>query len=116
MTRQSPTTIFECTQTIDLNESSLEKVITDLQIKYKDTYDGIDAKFFLYSTSSKLALVKNFRDEAVGLLTDFTSEDVKGSPLAHLKEYSNTDQFKYWFKLSNLPMNPTAMSQENNQN
>lgn len=82
-------------------------------MKYRDTYDGIDAKFFLYSTSSKLAVVKNFREEAFELIKDFKSEDVKSSPLAHLKEYSNPDQFKYLFKLSNLPMNPTAMNQEN---
>ncbi len=72
-------------------------------MKYRDNLDGVSIQTYLYSTASKLAVVKNFREEAFNLHTDFTSQEVKVAPIVHLKDFIDPDQFKYLYKLSNLP-------------
>ena len=58
---------------------------------------------------SKLAIVNNFREEAFELLSEYSPEIVKEGHLCHLKDFLQQDQFKYLFRLSNLPMNPTML-------
>jgi hypothetical protein len=79
-------------------------------MKYRDSLDGVSVENYLYSTASKLAVIKNFRDEAFSQLKMKSPDEVRGSPICHIKDFTNTDQFKYGYKLSNLPMNPTALN------
>jgi hypothetical protein len=39
-------------------------------MKYRDTFDGLTVENYLYSTASKLALIKNFREEVFGLFSE----------------------------------------------
>lgn len=100
---------------MNLAETSLETVLTDLSLKYRDTLEGKTASNYLYTTTSKLAVVKNFREEALTLLCEYSQAEVKAAPVAHLKDFLSVDQFKYSYKLSNLPINPTALHQQSNQ-
>lgn len=109
-TRGNPHVVSECTKVVDVKSTSVEQLLTDLQMKYRDNLDGTSVTDYLYSTSGKLALVKNFRDEAFGLLARHPAEQIKQAPLIHLKDFSSTDQTKYLYKFSNLPMNPTALN------
>lgn len=60
----------ECTKVVDVKSTSVEELLTDLQMKYRDNLDGTSVIDYLYSNSGKLALVKNFRDEAFTLLAN----------------------------------------------
>jgi hypothetical protein len=81
-------------------------------MKYRESFDGISVTQFLYSNTSKLAVIKNFREEALGLAKGYTPDQVKKGALVHLKDFTDPEQFKYLFKLSNLPMNPTMLKQQ----
>ena len=59
-------------------------------------------------------MIKNFREEAINLLQIYPSEEIKDGEVAHLKDVYISDQFRYLFKLSNLPMNPTQFNAEIN--
>lgn len=80
-------------------------------MKYRPSLDGISVTQYLYSTESKLAIVKQFRDEACTLIGQYDKKDIKYSHVAHLKDYSSTEQCKFAYKLSSFPMNPTALNQ-----
>jgi hypothetical protein len=82
-------------------------------MKYRDTFDGLTVENYLDSTASKLALIKNFREEVFGLFSEQLPEQVRGSLICHLKDISgNLDQqCKQLYHLPNLPMNPTALKQ-----
>ena len=112
VTRGNLNSVIECTKIIDPLNTSLEQLLTDLQMKYRDNLEGVSLKSYLYSTASKLAVIKNFREEAFNLHTDFTSQEVKAAPLGYFKDFIDPDQFKFLYKLSNLPQNPTSINQQ----
>jgi len=68
VTRSNLNSIFECTKVIHPRTSTLEGLLTDLQMKYRDTYEGVSIINYLYSTASKLSVIKSFRDETQSLL------------------------------------------------
>ena len=63
-------------------------------MKYKDSLEGLTLETYLYSTASKLALIKNFRDEAFKLLSTNPSDIVRKAPICLLRDFTSTDQFK----------------------
>ena len=73
VSRSNLNSVCECTKVIEPTQSTLEQLLTDLQLKYRDNLDGVSIQAYLYSTASKLAVVKNFREEAFNLHTDFSS-------------------------------------------
>jgi hypothetical protein len=89
--------------------------MSDLQQKYRETLEGTSTLTFLYSNSSKLAVMKNFREEVFGLMRSKPLEEIKASPIVHLKDFASSDQIKYLFKPLSLPMNPTALNQAKSQ-
>ena len=72
---------------IDPRTTSLETLLTDLQMKYRESFDGVSVQQYLYSKVSKLALVNNFREKAFELLSDYSPEIVKEGHLCHLKDF-----------------------------
>ena len=64
-------------------------------MKYRDNLNGTSVTDYLYSNSGKLALVKNFRDEAFSLLSTYPPDHIKQGPLIHLKDFFSVDQTKY---------------------
>lgn len=81
-------------------------------MKYRESFDGVTVTQFLYSNTSKLAVIKNFREEVIGMAKEYSPESVKKGALVHLKDFAEPEQFKYLYKLSNLPMNPTMLKQQ----
>ena len=59
-------------------------MLNDLQMKYRDTLDGVSVKDYLYSNSSKLAVIKGFREETFGLIGKYPPKEIKNAPLVHL--------------------------------
>ena len=62
-----------------------------MQMKYRDSLDGTSVTDYLYSNAGKLAVIKNFRDEALELMKEMPENEVKASPVVHLRDYSSTD-------------------------
>lgn len=110
MSKGSPHTVLECAKLVDTNKTSIQELLGDLQMKYKDTMEGLNLESYLYSTASKLALVKNFRDEALSLVTKHAPEVIRAAPVCIMRDVTSSDQFKHSYRLSNLPMNPTQFN------
>lgn len=60
-------------------------------MKYKENLDGLTLENYLYSTASKLAVIKNFRDEAFSHLGTHPSDKVKSAPVCLLRDFTSTD-------------------------
>jgi len=57
----------------------------------------------LYNFTTKLQLIKKFREESFDLLSNYEPEYIRNKPIVYLKEFANLDQFKYSYKLSGIP-------------
>lgn len=76
---------------LDVTQTTVETLLTELQMKYKESLDGLNLESYLYSTASKLALVKNFKDEVFSMLSTQPSEMVRASPVCLMRDYTQTD-------------------------
>ena len=108
ISRIHPMEIFEVTSICrDIDSTSISDILEPAKITYKESYDGIPLKKFLYVFVTKLLLIKKFREEVFESLDGtYDANFIKSQPIVFLRDVSYYDQLKYSYRLSNVPINP----------
>eukprot|EP00347_Sterkiella_histriomuscorum_P014175 403361874 len=93
----------------NIDQTEVKDILLQIKTKFKDAYQGIPAKYFLYNYQTKLQTIKKFREEAFAMINEENQSEIKNQPIIFLKEFTHLEMFKFSYKLSNVPQNPNIV-------